>query len=79
MIRVQPQEAVYLKLLVKKPGMAFGAAQTELDLSYSSRYKNIVMPDAYERLILDVTRGTQLHFVRRCAALGLCVSVCVCA
>ena len=22
------------------------------------------MPDAYERLILDVTRGSQLHFVR---------------
>ncbi len=39
--------------------------QTELDLSYNSRYKNIVLPDAYERLILDVTRGTQLHFVRR--------------
>jgi glucose-6-phosphate 1-dehydrogenase len=76
---VQPQEAVYLKLLVKKPGMAFGAAQTELDLSYSTRYKNMVMPDAYERLILDVTRGTQLHFVRRYAALWVwvCVSVCV--
>ena len=77
-IRVQPQEAVYLKLLVKKPGMHFEATQvtlrplpsglneqTELDLSYTSRYKGVVMPDAYERLILDVTRGTQLHFVRR--------------
>ena len=39
--------------------------QTDLDLSYNMRYKNIVMPDAYERLILDVTRGMQLHFVRR--------------
>lgn len=63
-IRVQPEEAVYLKLLVKKPGMYFNATQTELDLSYASRYKGVVMPDAYERLILDVTHGSQLHFVR---------------
>jgi len=63
-IRVQPQEAVYLKLLVKQPGMSLRAEQTDLDLSYNSRYKDVVMPDAYERLILDVTRGSQLHFVR---------------
>ena len=44
-------------------------SQTELDLSYNSRYKDLVMPDAYERLILDVARGSQLHFVRRCAAI----------
>jgi hypothetical protein len=34
------------------------------------------MPDAYERLILDVTRGMQLHFVRRCVNAS-CVRVCV--
>lgn len=38
-MRVQPNEAVYLKMMTKKPGMGFGVEETELDLSYSSRYK----------------------------------------
>jgi len=63
-VRVQPDEAVYVKLMSKKPGMAFGCEQTELDLTYSSRYKDIQLPDAYERLLLDVFTGTQIHFVR---------------
>ncbi|CAJ0572489.1 unnamed protein product, partial [Mesorhabditis spiculigera] len=36
-IRVAPNEAVYLKLMTKKPGMDFGVEETELDLSYNSR------------------------------------------
>lgn len=27
--------------------------QGEMDLSYSQRYQNITIPEAYERLILD--------------------------
>ena len=38
-IRVQPDEAVYLKMMTKSPGMSFGCEETELDLSYYSRYK----------------------------------------
>ena len=38
-IRVQPDEAVYLKMMTKSPGMSFGCEETELDLSYNSRYK----------------------------------------
>lgn len=38
-IRVQPDEAVYLKMMTKSPGMTFGCEETELDLSYKSRYK----------------------------------------
>jgi glucose-6-phosphate 1-dehydrogenase len=63
-IRIQPNEAVYLKMMVKEPGMSFHVTQTELDLSYNSRYKGWVLPDAYERLLVDVIRGNQLHFVR---------------
>ncbi|XP_030829358.1 glucose-6-phosphate 1-dehydrogenase X isoform X3 [Strongylocentrotus purpuratus] len=63
-IRVQPNEAVYVKLMTKKPGMAFGTEETELDLTYKSRYKDLPLPDAYERLILDVFCGSQIHFVR---------------
>ncbi|CAG4968402.1 glucose-6-phosphate 1-dehydrogenase [Colias croceus] len=63
-IRVQPGEALYLKLMCKSPGMKFDLMETELDLTYSMRYKETDVPDAYERLILDVFTGTQMHFVR---------------
>ncbi|XP_069544964.1 glucose-6-phosphate 1-dehydrogenase-like isoform X1 [Brachyistius frenatus] len=63
-VRVQPDEAIYLKMMTKRPGVYFSAEETELDLTYKSRYKNVKLPDAYERLILDVFCGNQMHFVR---------------
>ncbi|KAG8129945.1 putative Glucose-6-phosphate 1-dehydrogenase protein [Naja naja] len=53
-IRVQPNEAVYTKMMTKKPGMFFNPEESELDLTYGNRYKDVKLPDAYERLILDV-------------------------
>lgn len=38
---------------VKKPGLDMSAVQSELDLSYRQRYQGVVIPEAYERLILD--------------------------
>ncbi|KAM8864247.1 glucose-6-phosphate 1-dehydrogenase-like isoform 2-T2 [Spinachia spinachia] len=63
-VRVQPDEAIYLKMMTKRPGVDFSPEETELDLTYRSRYKNVELPDAYERLILDVFCGNQMHFVR---------------
>ncbi|CAI4227537.1 unnamed protein product [Auanema sp. JU1783] len=63
-MRVQPNEAVYLKLMTKTPGMGFGVEESELDLSYNSRYKDVRLPDAYERLFLEVFMGSQINFVR---------------
>ncbi|WAR25537.1 G6PD1-like protein [Mya arenaria] len=63
-IRVQPNEAVYMKMMTKSPGMHFDCEETELDLTYHSRYKDVRMPEAYERLILDVFTGSQINFVR---------------
>ncbi|KAM9431422.1 glucose-6-phosphate 1-dehydrogenase isoform 2-T3 [Salvelinus alpinus] len=63
-VRVQPNEAVYAKMMSKKPGVYFHPEETELDLTYKSRYKDVKLPDAYERLILDVFCGSQMHFVR---------------
>lgn len=63
-IRVQPGEALYVKMTTKKPGMTFEMDECELDLTYGSRYQGISLPDAYERLILDVFCGSQMHFVR---------------
>ncbi|CAL9086262.1 unnamed protein product [Musa acuminata var. zebrina] len=64
-IRLQPSEAMYMKLTVKKPGLEMSTIQSELDLSYGLRYQDANIPEAYERLILDTIRGDQQHFVRR--------------
>ncbi|WVZ08949.1 hypothetical protein V8G54_022295 [Vigna mungo] len=64
-IRLQPSEAIYMKLTVKQPGLEMSAVQSELDLSYGQRYQGVTIPEAYERLILDTIRGDQQHFVRR--------------
>jgi len=63
-IRVQPNESVYVKVMTKTPGMSFSLQETELDLTYKSRYREARLPEAYERLILDVFVGSQMHFVR---------------
>lgn len=63
-IRVQPNEAVYLKLMCKQPGASFELEETELDLTYANRYEDAYLPDAYERLLQDVFAGSQIHFVR---------------
>ena len=86
------------QVMTKSPGMSFSLQETELDLTYKSRYKWVVfiinhlykrecvfssnylhfsafvnsqtkprdarLPEAYERLILDVFVGSQMHFVR---------------
>ena len=70
-MRVQPDEAIYMKMVVKKPGLDMETIISELDLTYKERYGNTYIPDAYERLILDAIRGDQQHFVRRQASLVL--------
>ncbi|KAL2943304.1 Glucose-6-phosphate 1-dehydrogenase cytoplasmic isoform 2 [Bienertia sinuspersici] len=56
-MRLQPSEAIYMKLMVKQPGLEMSTVQSELDLSYKQRYQGVVIPEAYERLILDTIRG----------------------
>lgn len=63
-VRLQPDEAVYMKMNVKSPGLQTQAISSELDLSYAQRYEGAEVPDAYTRLILDVLRGKQAAFVR---------------
>jgi glucose-6-phosphate 1-dehydrogenase len=62
-IRIQPNESIYLKINNKVPGLGLRLDTTKLDLSYQARY-NVKMPDAYERLILDVINGDKRLFIR---------------
>jgi len=64
-IKFQPGEAIYIKLVVKTPGLDMNKEMSELELTYPERYKHLHIPDAYERLILDCIRGDAQHFVRR--------------
>ena len=36
--RVQPNEAVYQRINIKRPGMGFSLEETELDLTYGTRF-----------------------------------------
>jgi glucose-6-phosphate 1-dehydrogenase len=62
-IRIQPNESIYLKINNKVPGLGLRLDTTKLDLSYSDRYRT-QLPDAYERLILDVINGDKRLFIR---------------
>ena len=37
-IRLQPNEAMYVKTMTKQPGMSFEPLESEMDLTYKSRY-----------------------------------------
>uniref|UniRef100_A0A7S2W462 Glucose-6-phosphate 1-dehydrogenase n=1 Tax=Mucochytrium quahogii TaxID=96639 RepID=A0A7S2W462_9STRA len=63
-IALQPDPSIYMKTNVKQPGLHTVVTQSELDLDYRNRYKDVQMYDAYTRLILDVLRGKQATFVR---------------
>ncbi|OLL21930.1 Glucose-6-phosphate 1-dehydrogenase [Neolecta irregularis DAH-3] len=63
-IRVQPNESVYLKMNSKLPGLSMQTATTELDLTYKRRFSDLKIPEAYEALILDAIKGDHSNFVR---------------
>jgi glucose-6-phosphate 1-dehydrogenase len=64
-MRVQPNEAIYMKMVSKRPGLSLDTALTDLDLNYRDNFEGLRIPDAYEALILDVLNGEQQNFVRR--------------
>ena len=66
-IRLQPDEGITLRVTIKEPGPG-GMRLTEvpLDMTFAEALGDQVafMPDAYERLIMDVIRGDQTLFMR---------------
>jgi len=62
-VRVQPEESIYWKVQNKVPGLAFEVEQMRMDLLYSDKYKKFDMPEAYERLLLEVLAADHSHFV----------------
>ncbi|KAK9663960.1 hypothetical protein RND81_14G009300 [Saponaria officinalis] len=62
-IRVQPDEAIFLKVNNKVPGLGMRLDRSDLNLLYSDRYPREI-PDAYERLLLDAIEGERRLFIR---------------
>ncbi len=62
-VRVQPDEAIHLKIANKVPGMDLKIEARDLDLRYKAAFDELI-PDAYESLLLDVIRGEKGLFIR---------------
>lgn len=65
-IRLQPDEGLNLSIMTKDPGPGgFRLRETPLDMTFADKSnEDWRMPDAYERLIMDIIRGNQTLFMR---------------
>jgi len=66
-IRLQPNEGMTLSVMIKEPGPGgMRLMQVPLDMSFAEALGDAAedIPDAYERLIMDVIRGNQTLFMR---------------
>ena len=61
--RIQPAEGLALRFSAKRPAMGYWVEDAEMDFSYSAKWPN-KLPEAYERLLLDVWRGDSTLFTR---------------
>jgi glucose-6-phosphate 1-dehydrogenase len=62
-IRIQPQEAISLKFATQRPGMNYQVQPVAMDFAYDEHF-HAELPEAYERLLLDVIRGDSTLFTR---------------
>ena len=61
--RIQPREGIFLRFNTKRPGMNSLLSPAELDFTYDEVYDR-KLPEAYERLLLDVMRNDMTLFTR---------------
>lgn len=62
-IRIQPDEAIFLRVVNKVPGLKLALEQTTLNLRYGAAFDETI-PEAYETLLLDAIRGDRSLFIR---------------
>lgn len=61
--RIQPKEAIRLTFSTKRPGMNYQIHPVNMDFDYSDAF-HTSLPEAYERLLLDVMRSDRTLFTR---------------
>ncbi|QGJ70216.1 Glucose-6-phosphate dehydrogenase [Planctomycetales bacterium 10988] len=63
-IQIQPAEGIQLQFNTKVPDAGMRLKMTNFDFRFEREYRG-VMPEAYERLLLDALRGDASLFARR--------------
>lgn len=63
-IRVQPNEAIEMVVNNKVPGMTLESSTVRLNMLYHEQF-DAELPEAYERLLLDVLRGDRSLFIQK--------------
>jgi glucose-6-phosphate 1-dehydrogenase len=61
--RIQPDEGITLHFATKRPSMHMVVEDSELSFDYADNFDG-TLPEAYERLLLDVMRGDSTLFMR---------------
>ena len=68
-VRIQPEEGVSMRIGAKVPGVGFRVRSVNMDLLYGTAFLEEV-PDAYQRLLLDLMLGDPTLFIRADEAEG---------
>lgn len=62
-LRIQPKESIFLRFSTKRPGMQYQVQPVLMDFDYEDHFTT-QLPEAYERLLVDVMRGDSTLFTR---------------
>jgi len=64
-LRIQPDEGIQLQFEAKIPGAGMRTRPEDMIFRFKDRYGESMLPDAYERLLLDALHGDRSLFIRR--------------
>ena len=63
-ICVQPDEGIHFSFQAKVPDTAAEMKEVKMNFDYRDTFDELAIPDAYERLLLDVLKGDASLFTR---------------
>ena len=63
-ICIQPDEGIHFSFQAKEPDTQAGLQTVEMDFHYAEAFGPLAIPEAYERLLLDVLKGDAALFTR---------------
>lgn len=62
-MRIQPDEALFMKTVTKKPGLEQDTRPTVMEMHYDHEFAGAYVGDAYERMFLNAAKGDGSLFV----------------
>lgn len=75
MLRIQPNEALYLKSWAKEPGLDHVLKPMVMDMKYSTTFPGAYVADAYERMFLNAAKGDNSLFVSEVCSVAATAAV----